>query len=986
MRPRNPVRHWLFNGDRVISVRCRWQAPLLLFNPSTCHFHTSRKNNLIHDVRSTGNEMSRKTARTPAAKATLRRAAQEAQQAHQRSQRRPGRGRQAHQDNVRRDVTAYCAAEAYNMEKVSQILHGVGYKLDPFNTNLASHVVHFQHSPASMTDNNPGERGDVFVLPSGTVVAWDVDEDYIKQLIAKSLLVAAEGAHPETLEMEDLEYYEDPNSESSQVMGDTVILGTRQPETPLPQDEEFDMREEQSEEEQQHTLWERHQTNLVLGKIAFSSGLARSTKVAVLERQLERYFESTRDIPTVLMSKPKLPYSRQFVLRKTGQLLSMRSQLNLSSELTDALPDLFWDSRYELGLEGYFVQVSRALDVGVRIRALNEKMNYAQEIASVLQDRLSEKHGLLLEWLIIALISIEVCFEIMRLVKESYERQDEDSLESLLKRCCSERTGSKLSSDNHMGICGSVVMHLDGNAYGWHRAKVGGAVLDTRHIMHAWPGHWRGARRVPAAHAPALVDPITIAPPSRRPLPMQRPSPPAATMNGDRSPNAARDGASRPPSSSPMSSHRQSFSQDLRGPPPSPRSQRHSSLGQPGIYNLLNNPPHAHESANAFAGRDWKKISVFEIVDPAQLHWAQTDTSVEEATNLLVEGGSPNVVLVRENTQSRVAVTTFDYSDLNAYLLLVVGINKPEGAAAERLIEVARNATDGGGVPIPLRDIQQIGHKEPLITLPHTATLEQAVQFFGGGIHRIIITKDGSRDAVAVLTQLRLVAFFWENGKTFPAVEQLLPATLTDLRIGSRPVVSINGDRPLNEALELMHRQSVTSLPVLDNHMNVVGNISHVDTKVSRVCPRVVAHYLQPAVAHNIDFTPSPPPVLHPLHLRHPLGARHERWQRLLSRLLHPPAVLARTYRGKAGGHALTPHVGGGRAVAGIVNTGNTGHGKRTDNTTQRSADQCGQSERKRTGVESARAAHVRTAERSDFADGRAESDSKGQWPQSARS
>lgn len=217
-------------------------------------------------------------------------------------------------------------------------------------------------------------------------------------------------------------------------------------------------------------------------------------------------------------------------------------------------------------------------------------------------------------------------------------------------------------------------------------------------------------------------------------------------------------------------------------------------MSQPGLLNLLNNPPHAHESDSAFAGRDWKKISVFEIVDPAQLHWAQTDTSVEAATRLLTESGSPNVVLVRENAQGRVPVTTFDYSDLNAYLLLVVGINKPEGAHAERLSEVAQKGREGGGGQIPLRDIQNIGSKEALITLPHTATLEQAVQHFGSGIHRIIITNGGTKDAVAVLTQLRLVSFFWEHGKIFPAVEQLLPATLAEMKIGSRPVVSIKYD------------------------------------------------------------------------------------------------------------------------------------------------------------------------------------------------
>ena len=56
--------------------------------------------------------------------------------------------------------------------------------------------------------------------------------------------------------------------------------------------------------------------------------------------------------------------------------------------------------------------------MGIRIKLLNEKMDYAQEIASVLRERLSETHGLRLEWIIILLIAVEISFEVLRLWKE----------------------------------------------------------------------------------------------------------------------------------------------------------------------------------------------------------------------------------------------------------------------------------------------------------------------------------------------------------------------------------------------------------------------------------------------------------------------------------------------------------------------------------------------------------------------------------------
>ena len=153
-------------------------------------------------------------------------------------------------------------------------------------------------------------------------------------------------------------------------------------------------------------------------KIAFSSGLARSTKLAVLETMLRKYFESTRDIPSELSQGTRLRFNRSFIMRKTGELLELRAQLNHYSELTDSLPDLFWDSRHELGLEGYYDQIGKVLDVGVRIRTLNQKMDYAQEIASILRQHLSEKHGIHLEWIIILLIAVEVVFGLRHIYKE----------------------------------------------------------------------------------------------------------------------------------------------------------------------------------------------------------------------------------------------------------------------------------------------------------------------------------------------------------------------------------------------------------------------------------------------------------------------------------------------------------------------------------------------------------------------------------------
>lgn len=331
----------------------------------------------------------RKPTRAATVKNSLRRVAIIAQQ--------PKRGgNTAGDNNIHADgggdvtnlVSATCIAEGFNMTTVVEILSAHGFAIDPDGTGFESNeVVHARGV----------NGGDIFVFPSGTVVTWSLPAD----VVTRQLERAAEDAHPpDAREVEDLEFATDPGRDASTLKGDVVVLGTRK------------------EAEDGDRL------DTTLAKVAFSSGLSRSTKLAVLETALTTYFESTRSIPALLTSGAGVPLSRRFILGKTGELLSLRARLNHYSELTDSLPDIFWDSRSELGLEGYYELVGRALDVNVRIRALNQKMDYAQEIATVLREMASEQHGTRLEWIIIVLIAVEVVFELRRIFLEwSLERE-----------------------------------------------------------------------------------------------------------------------------------------------------------------------------------------------------------------------------------------------------------------------------------------------------------------------------------------------------------------------------------------------------------------------------------------------------------------------------------------------------------------------------------------------------------------------------------
>ncbi|KAF8859310.1 DUF155-domain-containing protein [Acephala macrosclerotiorum] len=339
----------------------------------------------------------RKPLRAPAGKTSLRRVAVEAQRSRESTQRRKDVVSESEGGNR---VTAISVADQFDMDAVIRILRSHGFSIDPDETGFESdQVIHTRGV------NN----GDIFVFPSGSLVAWSLPEDVVSDLATKTLLPAAINPHMDQIEIENLEYTEDIKKESSSIKGDVILLGTKKP---FHSDRQSDS-----------------QVDTTLAKIAFSSGLARSTKLAVLETMLGKYFESMRTIPTTLSRGLKLPFDRSFMLQKTGELLELRAQLNHYSELTDSLPDLFWDSKHELGLEGYYDQVGRALDVGVRIKTLNEKMDYAQEISTILRQTLSEKHSIHLEWIIIILIAVEVCFGIRHIWKDMKEDQEKEQKE-----------------------------------------------------------------------------------------------------------------------------------------------------------------------------------------------------------------------------------------------------------------------------------------------------------------------------------------------------------------------------------------------------------------------------------------------------------------------------------------------------------------------------------------------------------------------------
>lgn len=307
-------------------------------------------------------------------------------------------------------ICAICVAESFDMAEVLRALHDKHYAIDPDNMGFdEDEVVHARIS----ADARPGE-GDFYIFASGTVVTWSLPADkgvYVARHVLHSAKERAHDADIHTDKLtEKLEFETDPSTAQHSMRGDTVVLGTKI-------DPSISSTEPTADTGR--------------AKIAFSSGLARSTKVAVLETLLEEFLAATERYPDQLAKRTGDRWwargaasvvTMPTVSQRTGEILQLRAQLNFFSELTDDLPDKFWDQRSELNLDTIYDKVGKALDVPSRIRVMNQRMDYADKMLDTFRGQLQAKKDSWLEEIIVILISIEVIFQLINWWREYRDR------------------------------------------------------------------------------------------------------------------------------------------------------------------------------------------------------------------------------------------------------------------------------------------------------------------------------------------------------------------------------------------------------------------------------------------------------------------------------------------------------------------------------------------------------------------------------------
>lgn len=291
-----------------------------------------------------------------------------------------------------RPVTAITTAESYDLQKTIDLLSRKGYQP---TTLIPNEIISFKYL-------HDGCRGDIMVLAqNGSIVSWGFNETVMRDEILPLVSTARVNSLLDSqYESEDLDYVELENEDDMNNLK-----------------RDYSINDESCVTNELIIINGVEHEKALLDKAAFSSGISRSTRLAVLEVALDAHIEKTREFTESLSRGKKLNISEKAVLQSTGRLFLMRGKLNLYSELIET-PDLYWS---EPQLEKLYRQISRNLDIQPRISILNTKLDYATDEARALMAVLNEKKGTRLEWIIIYLITVEVCFELYHFYEKYQE-------------------------------------------------------------------------------------------------------------------------------------------------------------------------------------------------------------------------------------------------------------------------------------------------------------------------------------------------------------------------------------------------------------------------------------------------------------------------------------------------------------------------------------------------------------------------------------
>ncbi|CAJ1074474.1 required for meiotic nuclear division protein 1 homolog [Xyrichtys novacula] len=273
---------------------------------------------------------------------------------------------------------AYATADQYHLPTLCHDLISSGFQEVDLPRD-ASNVLVINTNMAS----KPGDEAVMFFFREGSVVFWNVEDKAVKKVMRILERHEIQPYEVALVHWENEEINYTVGEGNSKLQGGNFFLSD--------QIDPFEA---------------------VLEKFAFSNALCLSVKLAIWEVSLDNFVESIQFIPEMLKSGKRVKLSSAEVMKKIGELYTLRHCINLRSDLL-LTPDFYWDRE---NLEKLYEKTCQFLSINRRVTVVNEKLEHCTQLTDLMRSHLSEKHSLRLEWMIVILITIEVMFELAKMI------------------------------------------------------------------------------------------------------------------------------------------------------------------------------------------------------------------------------------------------------------------------------------------------------------------------------------------------------------------------------------------------------------------------------------------------------------------------------------------------------------------------------------------------------------------------------------------
>ncbi|KIK24383.1 hypothetical protein PISMIDRAFT_678253 [Pisolithus microcarpus 441] len=219
-------------------------------------------------------------------------------------------------------------------------------------------------------------EADVFVFSYGTVVIWGMTETQERRFLSSIRRFEVERSAPEDIEMEDLNYY---YANYSRIYNDVITL---------------------------------RKGSGYMTKLSLSHALSQSVKISLFEALISSKIEDTKDIPEILSETGKIGMPHKEIMRKTGELFILRTNINLVGSVLDS-PEVFWSYP---DLQPLYEAARSYLEIPQRLELLNTRLEVLQDMLQLLKESSSSRHAERLEQIVIALIGIEIVLGIITIL------------------------------------------------------------------------------------------------------------------------------------------------------------------------------------------------------------------------------------------------------------------------------------------------------------------------------------------------------------------------------------------------------------------------------------------------------------------------------------------------------------------------------------------------------------------------------------------